>query len=59
MVDIDSRDEDYLLRVIFISTAFLYIIYLFTQPLHSSRKWHKVNSFKQSLTGLNSEFSFS
>ena len=28
------------------------------QPLHSSRIWHKVN-FKRSLTGLNSEFSYS
>ena len=28
------------------------------QPLCSGRIWHKVN-FKQSLTGLNSEFSFS
>ena len=28
------------------------------QPLRSSRIWHKVN-FKRSLTGLNSEFSFS
>ena len=27
--------------------------------LHSGRIWHKVNIFKQSLTGLNSEFSFS
>ena len=31
---------------------------LFTQPLRSGRIWHKVN-FKRSLTGLNSEFSFS
>ena len=29
------------------------------QPLHSGRIWHKVNLFKRSLTGLNSEFSFS
>ena len=29
------------------------------QPLRSGRIWHKVNFFKQSLTGLNSEFSFS
>ena len=29
------------------------------QPLHSGRIWHKVNFFKRSLTGLNSEFSFS
>ena len=28
------------------------------QPLRSGRIWHKVN-FKWSLTGLNSEFSFS
>ena len=28
------------------------------QPLRSGRIWHKVN-FKRSLTGLNSEFSFS
>ena len=28
------------------------------QPLRSGKIWHKVN-FKQSLTGLNSEFSFS
>ena len=32
---------------------------LFTQPLRSDRIWHKVNFFKQSLTGFNSEFSFS
>ena len=32
---------------------------LFTQPLRSGRIWHKVNFFKRSLTGLNSEFSFS
>ena len=32
---------------------------LFTQPLRSGRIWHKVIFFKQSLTGLNSEFSFS
>ena len=29
------------------------------QPLHSGRIWHKVNFFKRSFTGLNSEFSFS
>ena len=29
------------------------------QPLRSDRIWHKVNFFKRSLTGLNSEFSFS
>ena len=29
------------------------------QPLRSGRIWHKVNFFKRSLTGLNSEFSFS
>ena len=28
------------------------------QPLRSGQIWHKVN-FKRSLTGLNSEFSFS
>ena len=28
-------------------------------PLHSSRIWHKINLFKQSLTDLNSEFYFS
>ena len=28
-------------------------------PLRSGRIWHKVNFFKRSLTGLNSEFSFS
>ena len=32
---------------------------LFTQPLPSGRIWHMVNFFKRSLTGLNSEFSFS
>ena len=32
---------------------------LFTQPLRSGRIWHKVNFLKRSLTGLNSEFSFS
>ena len=31
---------------------------MFTQPLNSSRIWHKV-IFKRSLTGLNSEYSFS
>ena len=35
---------------------FLYPIY---QPLRSGKIWHKVNFFKRSLTGLNSEFSFS
>ena len=34
-------------------------IIIFTQPLYSGRIWHKVNFFKRSLTGLNSEFSFS
>ena len=29
------------------------------QPLRSARIWHKVNFFKRSLTGLDSEFSFS
>ena len=29
------------------------------QPLRSGRIWHKVNFFKRSFTGLNSEFSFS
>ena len=29
------------------------------QPLRSGRIWHKVNFFKRSLTGLNSELSFS
>ena len=32
---------------------------IFIKPLHSGRIWHKVNFFKRSLTGLNSEFSFS
>ena len=32
---------------------------IFTQPLRSGRIWHKVNIFKRSSTGLNSEFSFS
>ena len=32
---------------------------IFTQPLRSGRIWHKVNFFKRSVTGLNSEFSFS
>ena len=33
---------------------------LFTQPLRSGRIWHEVDFFvKWSLTGLNSEFSFS
>ena len=34
-------------------------IIIFTQPLRLGRIWHKVNFFKQSLIGLNSEFSFS
>ena len=29
------------------------------QPLRSGRVWHKVNFLKRSLTGFNSEFSFS
>ena len=33
-------------------------IIIFTQPLRSGRIWHKV-IFKRSLTGLDSEFSFS
>ena len=37
---------------------FLYFT-LFTQPLRSGGIWHKVNFLKLSLTGLNSEFSFS
>ena len=32
---------------------------IFTQPLRSDRIWHKVNFFKRSLRGLNSEFSIS
>ena len=36
----------------------LYIYHIY-QPLRSGRIWHKVNGFKRSLTGLNSEFSFS
>ena len=32
---------------------------LIYQPLRSGWIWHKVNFFKRSLTGLNSEFSFS
>ena len=32
--------------------------YYIYQPLRSGRIWHKVNFFKRSLTGLNSEFSF-
>ena len=32
---------------------------IFTQPLRSGRIWYKVNFFKRSLSGLNSEFSFS
>ena len=32
---------------------------IFTQPLRSGRIWHEVNIFKRSLTGLNSELSFS
>ena len=35
------------------------LMILFTQPLRSGRIWHKVNFFKRSLRGLNSEFSFS
>ena len=34
-------------------------VIIFTQPLHSGRIWHKVNDFERSLSGLNSEFSFS
>ena len=37
---------------------FTFIIIVFTQPLRSGRIWHMVN-FKRSLTGFNSEFSFS
>ena len=29
------------------------------QPFRSGKIWHKVNFFKRSLIGLNSEFSFS
>ena len=35
------------------------LVIIFTQPLCSGRIWYKVNFFKRSLTGLNSEFSFS
>ena len=45
-------------RVVSNNKKFVFII-IFTQPLRSGRIWHKVNFFKQSLTGLNSEFSFS
>ena len=45
---------------LFASPIYIYIyrshIY---QPLRSGRIWHKVKFFKRSLTGLNSEFSFS
>ena len=37
------------------NTCYIYIY----QPLRSGRIWHKRSIFKQSLTGLNSEFSFS
>ena len=47
------------LYVAFVS-AFVYVLnIIFTQPLRSDRIWHKVNFFKRSSTGLNSEFSFS
>ena len=47
-------------RFIDLSTNFIFfnIDYIY-QPLRSGRMWHKVNFFKRSLTGLNSEFSFS
>ena len=41
------------------SLSLLFLFTIFTQPLRSGRIWHKVNFFKRSLTGLNSEFSFS
>ena len=47
----------------FDSTPCVYIyiyIYIYVyQPLGSGRIWQKVNFLKQSLTGLNLEFSFS
>ena len=39
-------------------TEFNFAIHIY-QPIRSGRIWHKVNFFKRSLTGLNSEFSFS
>ena len=38
---------------------FHFSLILIYHPLRSDRIWHKVNFFKRSLTGLNSEFSFS
>ena len=37
----------------------MFMFIIFTQPLRSGRIWHKVNFLKRSLTGLNSDFSFS
>ena len=51
------KDIDYNVmsqKIIYIVVS-IYHIY---QPLHSGRIWHKVIC-KQSLTGLNSDFSFS
>ena len=50
-----SRDHLPLLTVWLSALAYPDPIY---QPLRSGRIWHKVN-FKRSLTGFNSEFSFS
>ena len=48
------------LRVTLEEGCHLYLLYTFTRPLHRSRMRHKINLFlKLSLTGLNSEFSFS
>ena len=44
--------------VYYVNFYFLVIYNHIYQPLRSGRIWHKV-IFKQSLTGLNSEFSFS
>ena len=38
--------------------TFLFQAHIY-QPLRSGRIWHQVNFFKRSLTGLNTEFSFS
>ena len=46
-----------ILPTFIIRTYFVYELYVSTNLLN--RMWHKVNFFMRSLTGLNSEFSFS
>ena len=47
------------IRILYNLVHLIDVLVIFTQPLRSGRIWHKINDLKRSLTGLNSEFSFS